>query len=376
MAAGTVEGMHRWSYDGTELAGRPTATVQTAQITTRDIDRGAFPHFLLKEITDVAGVVPQDAARQARRGRRRRAPRGARPRVAARRRATGLALGAHRPDAGDRPGHRGGRRPEPGAPPGATSWPSPTCRSRPCPPPSCRASDCAPTCPTRWSSPSASPAPPPTPTAPSTWSGPAAPSVIAIVNRRNSDLTDKSDGVLYTSDGRDVEMSVASTKAFYSQVAAGLLLAHAIADEVPGGRATDRPRRAAGAAAPRCGTCPPRMEATLGVRPAIGRGGPDVRPQPSLLGDRRQRREPDRRPGDPDQAVRALLQVDRLRRHRGQEAHRPVVRADDPGVRRRSGRLHRGRRRQGGRDLPGPQGGADRDRVGGRPGLRRGRSRC
>src|SRR5262245_28730523 len=35
--------------------------------------------------------------------------------------------------------------------------------------------------------------------------------VIAIVNRRNSDLVDKSDGVLYTSDGRDVEMSVAST---------------------------------------------------------------------------------------------------------------------------------------------------------------------
>ncbi|MDE0603632.1 MAG: SIS domain-containing protein, partial [bacterium] len=31
-------------------------------------------------------------------------------------------------------------------------------------------------------------------------------SVIAIVNRRNSDLCDKADGVLYTSDGRDVEM--------------------------------------------------------------------------------------------------------------------------------------------------------------------------
>jgi glucosamine--fructose-6-phosphate aminotransferase (isomerizing) len=52
--------------------------------------------------------------------------------------------------------------------------------------------------------------------------------VIGIVNRRNSDLTDKADGVLYTSDGRDVEMSVASTKAFYAQVAAGVLLALAI----------------------------------------------------------------------------------------------------------------------------------------------------
>ena len=59
-------------------------------------------------------------------------------------------------------------------------------------------------------------------------------SVVAVVNRRNSDLTDRADGVLYTSDGRDVEMSVASTKAFYSQVAAGCLLAVAIANEVAG----------------------------------------------------------------------------------------------------------------------------------------------
>lgn len=58
--------------------------------------------------------------------------------------------------------------------------------------------------------------------------------VIAIVNRRGSDLTDRADGVLYTSDGRDVEMSVASTKAFYSQIAAGLLLAISIADELQG----------------------------------------------------------------------------------------------------------------------------------------------
>src|SRR3546814_13011292 len=58
--------------------------------------------------------------------------------------------------------------------------------------------------------------------------------VLAIVNRRGSDLTDKADGVLYTSDGRDVEMSVASTKAFYAQIAAGFLLAWAIAEEVGG----------------------------------------------------------------------------------------------------------------------------------------------
>ncbi len=54
--------------------------------------------------------------------------------------------------------------------------------------------------------------------------------VIGIVNRRSSDLTDKADGVLYTSDGRDVEMSVASTKAFYAQVAAGALLSCAVAE--------------------------------------------------------------------------------------------------------------------------------------------------
>ncbi|MEX2100792.1 MAG: SIS domain-containing protein [Acidimicrobiia bacterium] len=55
--------------------------------------------------------------------------------------------------------------------------------------------------------------------------------VIAVVNRRNSDLVDKADGVLYTSDGRDLEMAVPSTKAFYAQVAAGYLLALAIAAE-------------------------------------------------------------------------------------------------------------------------------------------------
>jgi glucosamine--fructose-6-phosphate aminotransferase (isomerizing) len=53
--------------------------------------------------------------------------------------------------------------------------------------------------------------------------------VISIVNRRNSDLAAKSHGVLHTSDGRDVEMSVASTKAFYAQVAAGWVLAGALA---------------------------------------------------------------------------------------------------------------------------------------------------
>jgi glutamine---fructose-6-phosphate transaminase (isomerizing) len=64
--------------------------------------------------------------------------------------------------------------------------------------------------------------------------------VLGIVNRRNSDLTDKADGVMYTSDGRDVEMSVASTKAFYAQVAAGVLLACAITESANVGSAQRR----------------------------------------------------------------------------------------------------------------------------------------
>ncbi len=91
--------------------------------------------------------------------------------------------------------------------------------------------------------------------------------VIAIVNRRNSDLTEKADGVLYTSDGRDVEMSVASTKAFYSQIAAGFLLATAIADAVgaddASGPATQR--LLAGLA-----ELPDAMEVVVGSRESIG----------------------------------------------------------------------------------------------------------
>ncbi len=53
--------------------------------------------------------------------------------------------------------------------------------------------------------------------------------IMAIVNRRDSDITFKVDGVMYTSSGRDIEMSVASTKAFYSQIVAGAILSLFIA---------------------------------------------------------------------------------------------------------------------------------------------------
>src|SRR4051794_22872967 len=99
--------------------------------------------------------------------------------------------------------------------------------------------------------------------------------VIAIVNRRSSDLTDKSDGVLYTSDGRDVEMSVASTKAFYAQTAAGFVLACALADEVPGAEAgaAHRSELLAGLR-----ELPEAMEATLARRSTIAEAAQELAP--------------------------------------------------------------------------------------------------
>ncbi|HEX7167421.1 MAG TPA: SIS domain-containing protein, partial [Acidimicrobiales bacterium] len=88
--------------------------------------------------------------------------------------------------------------------------------------------------------------------------------VVAIVNRRNSDLVDKSDGVLYTSDGRDVEMAVPSTKAFYAQIAAGFLLAWGLASAAGVG---DRHRGAALLEGLR--QLPAAMEKVLAQREAI-----------------------------------------------------------------------------------------------------------
>ena len=56
--------------------------------------------------------------------------------------------------------------------------------------------------------------------------------VHAIVNRRNSPLVRKANSHIYTSNGRDVEMAVASTKAYYSQIAAGKLMALWLAGEL------------------------------------------------------------------------------------------------------------------------------------------------
>ncbi len=132
-------------------------------------------------------------------------------------------------------------------------------------------------------------------------------SVVAIVNRRNSDLVEKSDGVLYTSDGRDVEMSVASTKAFYSQIAAGFVLALAIARDAGPDRRDPRPRAAH--RAPRSA----RPDARGHRHPGCDRRHrPATRAVEALLGGGRQRFQPDRSLRAAHQAFGALLQVDRL----------------------------------------------------------------
>src|SRR5581483_11575709 len=93
--------------------------------------------------------------------------------------------------------------------------------------------------------------------------------VLAIVNRRNSDLVEKADGVLYTSDGRDVEMSVASTKAFYAQVAAGFLLSLAIARELGGADARQEHELLTGLR-----QLPAALEEVLAARPEIAAAAP------------------------------------------------------------------------------------------------------
>ena len=103
-------------------------------------------------------------------------------------------------------------------------------------------------------------------------------SVVAIVNRRNSDLTERVDGVLYTSDGRDVEMSVASTKAFYSQVAAGWLLAVCIADEAAAGAGTALDAESRGRLLSSLLTIPDVLQEVMGRRSDVARAARRLAP--------------------------------------------------------------------------------------------------
>ena len=268
-AAGSVEGIERWAYDGTALTVTE-AELDVAQITTRDIDRGDSPHFLLKEIGEAAGSF-----RKTLRGKVIDGPDGPLVRlgdevlspevraaladgsidrviaigqgtaaIASRAIAEGLA--AFAPDAALRV-------------------------------------DTA--LATELSGFQLSDSMANTLVVAVSQSGTTTDTnrtvdlvrargghVIAIVNRRNSDLTDRADGVLYTSDGRDVEMSVASTKAFYAQIAAGFLLAAAIADAI-GAESTERT-----AVLESLRAMPAALEATFALRPEIAVAAQSVAP--------------------------------------------------------------------------------------------------
>ena len=234
--AGELAGIRRVSYDGTELPIVESEVV-VAEVTTRDIDRGSSPHFLLKEISEApesfrktirGKIVERDALLRAEVGTR------ALPEFIAARLGSGeirrvVVIGqgtaaiAGRSVAATLDTLVGGRLDV--DPIVATELSGFGMRLD--------MSD------TLVVAVSQSGTTTDTNRTVDLVRGRGA-SVIGIVNRRNSDLTDKADGVMYTSDGRDVEMSVASTKAFYAQVAAGTLLACAISEAAGAGTAERR----------------------------------------------------------------------------------------------------------------------------------------
>jgi glutamine---fructose-6-phosphate transaminase (isomerizing) len=263
--AGTVEGIGRWSYDGTVLPV-DSGELASSEITTRDIDRGDHPHFLLKEITEAptsfrttlrgklrAGddghltvhlgesTVPEDIRADLASGRIRRVIVIGQGTAAVAAQSMAVALQELAGDATMRIEHMlatelsgfGLRHDMSDTLVVAISQSGTTTDTN-------RTVDLVRSRGGR---------------------------VIAIVNRRGSDLTDKSDGVLFTSDGRDIEMSVASTKAFYAQVAAGFVLSVAIVEAA--GIGSDGRARQELLAGLR--DLPAAMEATLEQRPAIGR---------------------------------------------------------------------------------------------------------
>src|SRR5829696_6660801 len=258
--AGSIEGLHRLGYDG---RAQPVteADVVTAEVTTRDIDRGDAPHYLLKEITEApdsfaktlrAKIVERDGQWQAAVGARALPPAvvarladGSITRICVIGQGTaavagqstaavleGLAGGALTVDAVTATELSGfGLRLDMSDTLAIAVSQSGTTTDTNRTVDLLRARGAA---------------------------------VIGIVNRRASDLTEKADGVLFTSDGRDVEMSVASTKAFYAQVAAGALLACAIAEATGIGSVK---RRSEVLASLR--ELPVAMREVLATRPAI-----------------------------------------------------------------------------------------------------------
>ncbi|MGB8858657.1 MAG: SIS domain-containing protein, partial [Ilumatobacteraceae bacterium] len=259
--AGSLAGVRRMAYDGGELPIAASELV-TAQVTTRDIDRGDAPHFLLKEI----GEAP-NSFRKTLRGKIVETPQGLRAEVGERSLPAAIAA---RLDSGEITKVRvigQGTAAVAGRSMAAVldSLAGGTL-------------DVDPITATELSgfhllldmsdtliiAVSQSGTTTDTNRTVDLARGRGA-SVLAIVNRRNSDLTDKADGVMYTSDGRDVEMSVASTKAFYSQVAAGVLLACAITEAAGKGTAHRRHELLTSLR-----TLPDAMAEVIATRPAIG----------------------------------------------------------------------------------------------------------
>ena len=263
-SVGSAESIARYSYDGTELpVGEDDLTV--AEITTRDIDRGDFPHFLLKEVTDAphsfrttlrGRLIEQDGTWNV------TIPEASLPAAIVGRLADGsiqrvLVIGqgtaavAGQSLAGFLTELLVDTDVRVSALP-ATELSGFSMRADMSDALVVAISQSGTTTDTNR-------------TVDLVRSRGAA--VIAIVNRRGSDLTDKADGVLYTADGRDVEMSVASTKAFYSQVAAGMLLAYGIAAQIPGARSAQAPTEQKVLAA--IADLPSLMEEVLSTRSAI-----------------------------------------------------------------------------------------------------------
>ncbi len=224
--AGELEGLVRLAYDGTELPWRQSEVI-TAEVTTRDIDRGDAPHYLLKEVTEAPESLHKTLrGRVVRRGDLWVAELGEASLPASVRAALaegrvkqvivigqGTAAIAGRSTAAVLSELAGGRLHVQAIT--ATELSGFGLRLDMSDTVVIAVSQSGTTTDTNRTV---------------DLARARGAKVLAIVNRRGSDLTDKSDGVVYTSDGRDVEMSVASTKAFYAQVAAGVLLACAIAE--------------------------------------------------------------------------------------------------------------------------------------------------
>ena len=141
--AGTLDGIARQAYDGTVLPVTE-ADLQDAQVTTRDIDRGTYPHFLLKEITEAptsfrktlrGKLVDRDGSLHV----------SLDEDAAHRERAGPPPQRSHRPHPGDRPGHRPRGGPEPRQRAARRASPTVACGSRRSRPRSCRASGSGPT---------------------------------------------------------------------------------------------------------------------------------------------------------------------------------------------------------------------------------------